>query len=155
MKSYLIFFVLSRERTNEHIMDTLKTIFLNSEQEYIDKFCAEYKDEIKTPDGFIIVCKYLNETALHICGGKSKKFQPTRARYILWPKYILLHLQERTKLFDNSSKNIIFFLDRSKISYAVICGKLRDGRLNLISGIVVGGKRAVDYRKGNPPYSFL
>lgn len=134
-------------------MEALRTIFLSSEKGYIDEFCNEYKDSIKTPDCFTVVCKYPVGTAKHICGGRKKKFQPVRARYILWPKYILLHPEERTVLFDNKSKNLIFFLDKSHIPYAVICKPSKDGKLNLISGFVVGGKRLVNYRKIELPYS--
>lgn len=135
-------------------MCKLITISRETEQEYIDLFCSEYKNSITTPDGFVIVCKHPEETARHICGGKTKKFQEPRARYILWPKYIFQKTDERIVLRDNSSKNIIFFFEKKRIAYAVICSPLKSGELNLISGFITGGKRVVDYRKGNPPYSF-
>ena len=135
-------------------MDELKTVFPKSEDEAINIFCSEYQNQIKTLDGFTILCKNPHKTAIHICGGKQGKFQEVRARYVLWPKYILLHPDERRVLVDNKSKNFIFFLYKHKIPYAIICSPLKDGKLNLISGFIATGKRAVDYRKGNPPYSF-
>jgi len=135
-------------------MDELITIFPESEKEAIERFCSEYENEINTPNGFVVVCKYPVETAKHICGGKKRKFQSTRARYILWPKYIFLHPEERIVLQDNKTKNLIFFHEEKSIAYAVICRPLRGGKLDLISGFVVRGTRAVKYREGRPPYSF-
>jgi hypothetical protein len=135
-------------------MDGLKTVFPKSENEAIDIFCSEYQDQIKTPDGFTIICKNPRKIVIHICGGKQGEFQQVRARYTLWPQYILLHPEDRTILIDNSSKNFVFFLYKHPIPYAVICSPLKNGKLNLISGFIVTGKRVVDYRKGNSPYSF-
>jgi len=133
----------------------LKTLFCGTEEEYIQEFCEIYKEEIHTPDGFIVFCKYLESTAKHVCrGGKKGPFQETRAMRIPWAKYILMNPDERIVLKDTSSDNILFFLTRKKMPHLVVCKKL-DNKWNLISSLVVGGKRAEKYRKGKPPYEFL
>src|SRR3990167_2778346 len=102
----------------------LSTLFWETEEEYIQKFCETYKDEIKTPDGYIVFCKYIDKTAKHFCRGKDgKTFQKTRAQRILWAKYILLNLNERIVLIDTSTDNILFFLTRERCSHLVVCSK--------------------------------
>lgn len=132
----------------------LTTLFRETEEEYIADFCAAYKDEIITPDGFVVFCKYLEETAKHVCRGKDKKtFHKVRAQRILWAKYILMNPGERIVLTDTQTSNTLFFLTRSKSPHVVVCKKLGD-RWNIISSHVVGGERAEKYRKGEPPYVF-
>lgn len=140
------------------MMDRLSTIFLRSENDYINKFCEEYKDPIKTPDGFIIKCIYLRKTAIHfICGGKSTKFQKARAQRLLWAKYILLNPDERKLLIDRKTNNIIFFFDKNRKYYAVICRPIDESKkiLELISGFIVSGNRITTYREANPPYEYF
>jgi hypothetical protein len=138
--------------------DGLITISLNSESDYINIFCKEYKNLIETPDGFLVKCCHLQKTAIHFCCGskKNSKFQKARAQRLLWAKYILLNQEERKVLKDNKTKNIIFFFERKKTRYAVICKPINIDKkiIRLISGFVVGGKRAMDYREANPPYSY-
>ena len=136
-------------------MDNIVTLFLNSEQEYIDRFCEEYKNPILTPDGFIIECKYLKKTAYHFCCGKNgKHFHQARASKILWAKYILMNCDQRIILQDCRTNNLIFFLSK-RTPYAVICSILYENKLNLISGFMVSGKRGVAYKNGKPPYVFF
>lgn len=137
--------------TNEN---GLTTLHRDTEDEYIKEFCEVYKEEIHTPDGFVIFCKYLESTAKHVCCGTEKVFQKTRAMRILWAKYILLNPEERIVLKDTSTDNLLFFLTRTKIPHVVVCKKLED-KWNLISSFAVGGKRAEQYRKGKPPYEFF
>ena len=115
-------------------------------------FCI--KDEIKTPDGLTVFCKYLEKTAKHFCCGKNGPFQKTRAQRILWAKYILFNPSERILLKDTSTGNRLFFLTRKRLPHVVVCNKL-DGKLNLVSSLLVGGGRAEKYRKGEPPYEFI
>ncbi len=132
----------------------LITLIRDTEAEYIQDFCEAYKDEITTPDGFVIFCKYLEQTAKHFCCGKNGPFQKTRAMRILWAKYILMNPDERIVLKDMTTGNTMFFLTRTKTPHIVICNKL-DGKWNLISAFAVNGKRAQQYRKGQPPYEFF
>ncbi len=133
----------------------LTTICLSSEIDYIERFCEIYKDEIITPDGFRIICKYPKETAKHFCrGGDKKQFQAGRAYRIEWGKDILLNPKERKVLLDNKTNNLIFFYENGRVAYAVICSPQKNGQLNLVSGFIVGGRRTIDYREGKPPYSF-
>jgi len=73
---------------------------------------------------------------------------------IEWPKYILLNPDKRKILKDSTTGNIVFFFEKGKTAYAVICNPLKDGKLNLISGFVVGGPRKANYCNGKPPYEF-
>lgn len=135
--------------------DGLTTLIRETEEQYIQDFCNAYKDEFTTPDGFVIICKYLEQTAKHVCcGGDGGAFQPVRAQRILWAKFILMNPSERIILTDTQTKNTIFFLTRSRHPHVVICRKLGD-KWNLISSFAVGGKRAEKYRNGKPPYEFF
>lgn len=134
--------------------DGLITLIRDTEEEYIREFCAAHQDDIITPDGFTVFCKYPEKTARHICRGKEDKvFQKTRAQRILWAKFILLHPDERIVLTDNQSKNLLFFLTRHRHPHLVVCSKL-DEKWNIISSFAVSGKRAEKYRNGEPPYDF-
>lgn len=134
--------------------DGLVTLCRETEEEYIEEFCNAYKDEIVTPDGFVIFCKYLEQTAKHVCRGQDKKtFQRVRAQRILWAKFILMNPSERIILSDTQSSNTLFFLTDTKRPHVVVCKKLGD-KWNLISSFAVGGKRAEKYRNGKPPYTF-
>jgi len=139
-------------------MAGLTYVSVGSEKEYVDLFRNAYGKPIKTPDCFTVECKYLEQTALHFLygSGKNKKFQPARASRIYYADYILKNPSERKVLLDNKTKNLVFFFERKKgkIRYAVVCSVLKNGNLNLISGFVVGEKRAVKYRDNKPPYSF-
>lgn len=137
-------------------MGGLTFVDLNSESDYISLFCKEYGNAISTEDGFIVECKYPLATAKHICHGgkKNAPFQKARAQRILWPKYILSNPVERKVLIDNQTGYIIFFFEKGKTAYAVVCSKLKNGNLNLTTGFLVDGKRAMAYRKGKQPYSF-
>lgn len=135
--------------------DGLINLFRESEDDYIEAFCQEFKEEFSTPDGFLIICKYLNATARHICrGSKGGIFQEARARRILWAKYILMNPHERIILKDTSSGNTLFFLTKENNPHVVVCKKL-DGKWNIISSFVVSGDRAKKYLKGTPPYEFF
>ncbi|MDP2749833.1 MAG: hypothetical protein Q8O89_03300 [Nanoarchaeota archaeon] len=131
----------------------LTTVCLDTEEEHIQRFCDEYKDEIVTPDGFVIFCKYPEKTAKHICCGKNGVFQKTRAQRILWPKYILLNPSERIVLIDTTNKSTLFFFTKRRKPHLVVCNEL-GGKLNLISSFAVGGKRIEKYRNGESPYEF-
>lgn len=133
----------------------LVTLLRDTEEEYIAEFCEAYKDEIFTPDGFVIFCKYLESTAKHICRGSKKgaKFQITRAQRIMWAKYILMNPDERIILTDTSTNNTLFFMTRERTPHIVICKKLGD-KWNLISSFAVGGDRAKKYFKAEPPYEY-
>ncbi|MFH1694213.1 MAG: hypothetical protein ABH880_00455 [Patescibacteria group bacterium] len=139
-------------------MAGLTYVSVGSEEDYIDLFTKKYGAPIKTPDCFTVECKYLRQTALHFLYGKKKsgKFQPARASRIYYAEYILENPNERKTLLDTQTGNLIFFFERAKgkIRYAVICSVLKDDNLNLISGFVVGGKRAEEYRDGKLPYTF-
>jgi len=135
-------------------MGRLIYITLNSERAYIDKFCEEYKDKIKTPDCFTIVCKYLNETAHHVCGGRNYRFQEDRANRILWPKSIFLNPERRKVLLDRKTKKLIFFLEEGRTNYAAICSRLKNENLNFISGFLVGGNRAKAYKEDRNKYPY-
>lgn len=135
-------------------MNGLKTIECGTEEEYIKIFYQEYAGEINTPDGFKIICRDLERRAKHFCGGKQEIFQKSRAQRILWAKGILLlDPSERKVLVDQKTKNFIFFFAGGKTSYAVICSQIK-GCLDLISGFIVGGKRAEAYKNGELPYLF-
>lgn len=135
--------------------DGLITIIRETEEEYIADFCEAYKDDIHTPDGFVVFCKYLRTTAIHFCRGNKKgaKFQKTRAMRIMWAKYILMNPDERIVLKDISTGNTLFFMTREKTPHVVICKKLND-KWNLISSFAVGGDRAKKYLKGEHPYEY-
>lgn len=133
--------------------DGIITIIRETEAEYIADFCEAYKDEIHTPDGFVVFCKYLEATAKHVCCGKDGKFQKTRAMRIMWAKYILLNPTERIVLKDVSTDNTLFFMTREKTPHVVVCKKLGD-KWNLISSFAVGGDRAKKYLKGEHPYEY-
>ena len=137
-------------------MESLPYFFLSDKTEYIKKFCELYTDEIKTPDGLNIGCKDPKKSAVHFCrGGKDgDDFQPARAQRIGWAKYILLHPEERKVLLDTETKNIIFFFEKGRTSYAVICRPINESKFELISGFIVGGFRALAYREGRKPYEF-
>jgi len=135
-------------------MEELTYCCIDTEEENYDRFCEVYKEEICTPDGFCIVCINPRERAKHICGGAEKKFQKDRARRLEWPKYILLNPDKRKVLRDTTTGYIIFFFEKKKIAYAVICHPLSNGKLNLISGFIVGSKRRMNYSNGKPPYEF-
>ncbi len=136
-------------------MENLPHFCLSDEAEYIKKFCELYADEIKTPDDLSIICRDLEKTARHFCcGGNGCIFQPARAQRIGWAKYILLHPDERKILLDTETKKIIFFFEHKRTAFAVICVPIKENQLNLISGFVVGGKRAIAYREGKKPYEF-
>ena len=135
-------------------MFELSFLFLSSEDEYYEKFCEIYKEEIITPDGFCVVCKFPKERARHICGGGSHKFQKDRAGRIGWPKHILLNPENRVILFDTQTKNLVFFFEKNRTSYVVICSEMKDGKFNLISGFLVSGNRAKKYKEAKPPYKF-
>jgi len=132
----------------------LTTLIRDTEDEYIKDFCEAYKDEICTPDGFVVFCKYLEKTAKHVCCGKDGPFQKTRAMRILWAKYILMNPSERIILKDTTTGNTLFFLTRTKTPHIVICKKL-DNKWNLVSAFPVSGERAQQYKKGQPPYEFF
>jgi len=132
----------------------LTTLLRDTEDEYIEDFCQAYQDEICTPDGFIVFCKYLKETGKHFCCGKNGVFQKTRAMRILWAKYILMNPSERIILTDTTTGNTLFFLTKTATPHVVICKKLGN-KWNLISAFAVGGKRAQQYRKGQHPYTFF
>ena len=135
-------------------MGRLIYVSLNSEHAYIDKFCEEYKDKIKTPDCFTIVCKYLERTARHVCGGRNYKFQEDRANRILWPKSIFLNPEKRKVLLDQKTKKLIFFLEKGRTNYAVICSRFKNENLNFISGFIVGGNRAKAYKEDRNKYPY-
>jgi len=135
-------------------MKELTYCCIETEEDYFTKFCELYGSEIYTPDGFCVVCKRLKETAIHACGGKEKKFQKARAARIEWPMYILLNPDKRKVLKDTQSGNLVFFFEKGNTAYAIICSELTNGKLNLISGFVVGGNRRIKYREGKPPYEF-
>ncbi len=141
------------------MMNGLCTIFLRSEDDYINKFCEEYKNPIETPDGFIIKCTCLRKTAIHFIYGSFKpaKFQKSRAQRLLWAKYILLNPDERKLLIDKKTNNIIFFFDKNRKYYAVICRPIDESKkiLELISGFIVSGNRITAYREANPPYEYF
>lgn len=132
----------------------LVTLHRETEAEYLEAFYEEYKEDFCTPDGFTIFCKYPETTAKHFCCGKKGPFQKVRAMRILWAKYILLNPSERIVLKDTSSGNTLFFLTRTKTPHIVICRKL-EGKWNLVSSFAVGGKRAEQYRNGEPPYEYF
>jgi hypothetical protein len=132
-------------------IEHLTTLFLNTENEYIEKFHETYRDDFNTPDGFTICCKYLEATAKHFCCGKNGSFQKTRAQRILWAKYILLNPNERIILTDTTTNNIIFFF--TKHSHCIICRKLGE-KLNLISSFIASGKRKNMYKNGKPPFIY-
>ena len=134
--------------------DGLITLIRDTEEEYIEEFLAAHQDDIITPDGFTVFCKYPEATARHICRGKEGKvFQITRAQRILWAKFILLHPEERIVLKNSQNNNLLFFLTRQRQPHLVVCNKV-DGKWNIISSHAVGGKRAEQYRNGTPPYGF-
>lgn len=136
-------------------MEGLTFYELPDEQAYIAKFCEIYKDGINTPDGFSIVCLYPEKTAKHFCcGGENRKFQKSRVARIGWAKYILLNVSRRKILLDTSTKNIIFFFEKGRTAYTVVCAPRVDSRLNLITGFLVKGQRAEKYRLAKPPYQF-
>ena len=131
----------------------LTAIFRDTEAEFIRYFCETYKNEMQTPDGFSVFCKYPEDTAKHFCRGTSGVFQRTRAQRMGWVKYILFNPSERNVLIDTNTKKILFFFTRRRKPHLIVCEKL-DGKLNLISGFPVRGERAERYRNGDPPYVF-
>ena len=132
----------------------LKSIFRDTEEEYIQEFCEAFKEEIQTPDGFTVFCKYLRKTAIHICRGQDGKvFQPARAQRILWAKYILMHPNERIVLTNEITGNLLFFLTKERNPHLIVCNKLEE-KWNIISSHLVGGKRAKAYLSGKPPYPY-
>lgn len=136
-------------------MEELTCCFLASEAEYIAKFCELYKDEINTPDGFHVVCLNPEKQAKHFCRGSDGRFfQKARAVRICWASYILLNVECRKVLLDTSTNNVIFFFEKGKTSYAVVCSQLKNSKLNLISGFIASGARAIAYREVKPPYKF-
>ena len=136
-------------------MDCLSSIFLSSEQEYIDRFCEEYKDSIKTPDGFVISCRNPEQKAHHFCCGSINKFKILRAQRILWSKYILLHPNDRIVLENTKNKDsLVFFLTEKRKPYLVVCRIIKEKELDLISGFPVFGKKSEIYRKPQLPYKF-
>ena len=135
-------------------MEELTYCCIETEEEIYDKFCELYSQDICTPDGFCVVCIEPRKRAKHICGGSEKKFQKDRARRLEWPKYILLNPDKRKILKDTVTGNLIFFFEKKKTAYAVVCRPLKDGRLNLISGFLVGGQRRDSYSNGKPPFEF-
>jgi hypothetical protein len=48
----------------------------------------------------------------------------------------------------------VFFFEKGKTAYAVICAMLGDNNLNIISGFIVAGTRKLKYRNGKPPFEF-
>lgn len=132
----------------------LETVFENSEQGYINRFCEEYKDKIKTPDCFTIVCKDLKKTAYHICYGKVNRFQGSRAQRILWPKYILMHPEKRDILINQKNNNFIFFYSEKRKHYIAVCKKLKKEIFNLITGYPVSGQILKDLKAVKYPYSY-
>lgn len=139
-------------------MSNLSSVFYNSEKEYIEEFCREYKDPIKTPDGFIVRCQNVRQQADHFCrGGKSgiHKFQEARAHRILYAKYILLHPKERTILKNSKTQDkLLFFFHEKRNSYLVICHIVNKNNLDLISGYPIFGKKVQDLLNPKPPYKF-
>jgi len=120
----------------------------------LQEFCNTYREEITTPDGFVVFCKYLEQTAKHFCRGKDgKTFQKVRAQRMLWAKYILMNPSERIVLNDTQTSNTLFFLTKKRHPHLVVCRKLGT-KWNLISSFAVGGKRAEKYRNGKSPYVF-
>ncbi len=137
-------------------MDELSTVFFDSEKEYIKRFCEEYKNPIKTPDGFIVSCKYIKETAHHFCYGKINKFQETRAHRILYAKYILLHPEERILLENQKIKDaLLFFYLKRRNSYLVVCRVVGEKNLDLVSGYPVFGNKVLDFQEPRFPFKFF
>jgi len=138
-------------------MNNLQSIFYNSEKEYIEEFCKEYKDPIKTPDGFIVLCQNIKQKAYHFCEGSVHKFQRRRAQRILYPKYIFLYPEERVILKNQNIKNkLFFFFYRKRNSYLIICRIMNKNKLDLdlTSGYPIFGKKIKDLLGPNPPYKF-
>ena len=132
----------------------LPLINLPSEQDYINKFCSEYHNDILTPDGFMVKCTPLVATAKHVCGGKIYKFQIRRAKRIIWPKKILLDMSVRTVLVNTTygDNKIFFYYNHRRNAYIVICNNIKS-HLELVTGYPVLGSTKVKYRNVESPFS--
>jgi len=135
-------------------MDGLRNLFFGlDKKEYIKEFCKEYKYPIKTPDGFIVSCKYLEKTAHHFCCGQINEFQIKRAQRVLYAKYILLNPEERTIIENQKTKdNLLFFFSRKRNFYIVICRIVKGRNLDLVSGYPISGKKVLLLQKPHSPY---